>query len=109
MVFSVTNRLLVFGVMFRRSLFVLFRLTIVLSVLWLLITPLVSSKHVLLSFFLLVILFSVLLRLTDSDYPFGIFKLFSFDSVLKNSITYLFVKSVQFKATQNCSRILCTW
>jgi len=108
MVFSVTNRLLVFGVMFRRSLFVLFRLTIVLSVLWLLITPLVSSKHVLLSFFLLVILFSVLLRLTDSDYPFGIFKLFSFDSVLKNNIQYLFVKSVQLKATHNCSRILCT-
>jgi hypothetical protein len=53
MVFSglrVTTRLLVFCVMLRRSLFVLFRLTIVLSVLWLLITPLVSSKHVILSF-----------------------------------------------------------
>ena len=52
MVFSglrVTTRLLVFCVMLRRSLFVLFRLTIVLSVLWLLITPLVSSKHVILS------------------------------------------------------------
>ena len=35
--------------MLRRSLFVLFRLTIVLSVLWLLLTPLVSSKHVILS------------------------------------------------------------
>ena len=34
------------------------------------------SLFVHLSFFLLTIVFSVLLRFTDSDYPFGIFKLF---------------------------------
>ena len=34
------------------------------------------SLFVLLYFFLLVNVLSVLLRLTDSDYPFGIFKLF---------------------------------
>jgi hypothetical protein len=35
-----------------------------------------GSLFVLLSFFFLAIVFSVLLRYTDSDYPFGIFKLF---------------------------------
>jgi len=34
------------------------------------------SLFVLLSFFLLAIVLSVILRFMDSDYPFGIFKLF---------------------------------
>ena len=41
------------------------------------------SLFVLLYFFLLAIVFSVLLRYTDSDYPFGIFKLFLSDDLRK--------------------------
>jgi hypothetical protein len=55
--------------------------------LWILITPLVSSDHCVVCpssiygfwlplWYLLAIVLSVLLRFTDSDYPFGIFKLF---------------------------------
>ena len=39
------------------------------------------SLFVLLYFFLLVIVLSVLLRYTDSDYPFGIYKLFDIEKL----------------------------
>jgi len=38
--------------------------------------PLQANRQLTRSFFLLTIVLSVLLRYTDSDYPFGIFKLF---------------------------------
>jgi hypothetical protein len=66
-----------------RSLFVLLYLlllTIVLSVLLLLtivLSVLLLLTIVLSVLLLLTIVLSVLLRYTDSDYPFGIFKLFS--------------------------------
>ena len=60
---------LVFCVLLCRLLFVLYLLAIVLSVLYLL-------AIVLSVLYRLAIVLSVLLRVTDSDYPFGIFKLF---------------------------------
>ena len=44
-----------------------------------------------LSFFLMAIVFSVFLRFTDSDYSFGIFKLFSYKSYLTITIFCLHV------------------
>ena len=56
--------------------------------LWIVITPLVSSNSSCpFVIFLLAIELSVLLRYTDSDYPFGIFKLFFyFNEIAKNTI-----------------------
>jgi hypothetical protein len=68
------TRSLFFYVMFCRSLFVLFRLAIMLSVLF----PLAIVLSVL---FLLTIVLSVLLRVTDSDYLFGVCKLFLFMTI----------------------------
>jgi hypothetical protein len=76
----VTRSLVLYDCVFCRSLFVLFLLAIMLSVL-------LSFGHYVvcssvfwplccLFFCLLAIMLSVLLRYTDSDYPFGIFKLF---------------------------------
>jgi hypothetical protein len=59
--------------MFCRSLFILFLLAIVLSVLLLAIVLSVLLLAIVLSVLLLAIVLSVL-RFTDSDCPFGIFK-----------------------------------
>jgi hypothetical protein len=57
------------------------------------------SLFVLLYFFLLAIVLSVLLRFTDSEYPFGIFKLFLWlcpalngsDNIINNSVLNIFL------------------
>ena len=71
------------------ALSVLFLLVIVLSVIRLLVivlSVLLLLAIVLSVLLLLSIVLSVLLRFTDSDYPFGIFKLLAFLSILKCKI-----------------------
>jgi hypothetical protein len=51
-----------------------------------------GSLFVLSSFFLLAIMLSVLLQFTDSDYPFGIFKLF-----LGFSLNFVSAKQIKAK------------
>jgi hypothetical protein len=56
-----------------------------------------SSLFVPLYFFLLAIVMSVLLRFTDSDYPFGIFKLFFSFVVCHVHVTYTINYKIIFK------------
>ena len=44
--------------------------------------------------FLLVIVLSILLRLTDSDYPFGIFKLFFYNKTIRHQYTISSIKHI---------------
>ena len=55
------------------------------------------SLFVLLSFFLLAIMLSVLLRFTNSDYPFGFFKLFLLKMHSYEIVVYVQTIAVQFK------------
>jgi len=56
-----------------------------------------SSLFVPLYFFLLAIVMSVLLRFTDSDYPFGIFKLFFSFVVCHAHVNYTLNYIIMFK------------
>ena len=86
LIFSVVRvaRLLVFSVVFCRLLFVLFLLTIVLSV----------------------------LRFTDSDYSFGIFKVFFFLGQVSNPIYFqsvLFKRKLKHNIKQPCLFSFILW